>query len=431
MEQKTKTLENNTYFTKIVESTEIDGAQVQNTIYPLSLQGVKELTKNIAESELVDVEYLTVNSFTDYTREQLKDKKYIQLTNTAELEDIFKVKKGEPVKPKFIFCFLNKTKEETGKKAEKKREKESKTEENIPEHHFLPIILFNGKKYIFDLDLRNIEDSEFVKNINDDNTFIFNVKPNNTDKKYTRGQLIQADEYNCGTNTVEVAQQIYEHYIKYFHYEKYKAQYCKKHNIKSNDYKAEKLFENYLQKEIKLDGKFVLLSQSSGTINKYLQKLHENIKNQPDTEQEKWMKYVKKLRQINILCGTLETEKEELFGKLSSEETESGKQAEKQIGKLKEQQQKEAQETKQSLQKEINELKQQHKKYFSIINLKTLQTNTSKGILSALKNVYSINCGKCENITPLQTIHNIRNKHETLLKNGSQAKNFILFKNKY
>ena len=392
MGQKTKTLENNTYFTKIVESTEIDGAQVQNTIYPLSLQGVKELTKNIAESELVDVEYLTVNSFTDYTREQLKDKKYIQLTNTAELEDIFKVKKGEPVKPKFIFCFLNKTKEETGKKAEKKREKESKTEENIPEHHFLPIILFNGKKYIFDLDLRKIEDSEFVKkiitqdisnsdfnnaikdlkslhfidNIKDDdkkiidkiNTFkttlnnlfstnivnfiqdetkkqtitdniekikeisknlnienfkdtkekiykltaeidkivlphiktkiseknieIFNVSQAMANGIYT-GSIIQADEYNCGTNTVEVAQQIYEHYLKYFHNEEYKKQYCKKHNIESNDYKAKKLFKNYLQKEIKLDGKFVLLSQSSETIDEYFKKKNKVVQ---DTKQK-------------------------------------------------------------------------------------------------------------------------------------------------
>lgn len=523
MGQKTKTLENNTYFTKIVESTEIDGAQVQNTIYPLSLQGVKELTKNIAESELVDVEYLTVNSFTDYTREQLKDKKYIQLTNTAELEDIFKVKKGEPVKPKFILCFLN------GEK-----------DEYIADYHFLPIILFNGKKYIFDLDLRKIEDSEFVKkiitqtitqninnsdfnnaikdleslhfidNIKDDdkkiidkiNTFkttlnslfstnivnfiqdetkkqtitdniekikeisknlnienfkdtkekickltaeidkivlphiktkiseanieIFNVSQAMANGIYT-GSIIQADEYNCGTNTVEVAQQIYEHYLKYFHYkeykkiyrEKYKKEYTKK-SIPENE-RIDK-FENYLQKEIKLDGKFVLLSQSSGTINKYLQKLHENIKNQPDTEQEKWIKYVKKLKQISILCKTLKTEKKKLFGKLSSEETESGKQAEEQIGKLKKQKIEQK-----SLQKEIDELKQQHKKYFSIINLKTLQTNIDRGISSAFRNVYGINCGKCENITPLQTIYNIRDKHETLLKDDTQAKEFHSF----
>lgn len=376
------------------------------TIYPLSLLGVEVLTKNIAESKLVDVEYLTVNKLEDI--------------------DINKFKQNS-TKPKFIFCFLNKTKEETGKKAEKKREKESKTEENIPEHHFLPIILFNGKKYIFDLDLRNIEDSEFVKNINDDNTFIFNVKPNNTDKKYTRGQLIQADEYNCGTNTVEVAQQIYEHYIKYFYYEEYKKIYrekYKKEYTKKSIPENERIdkFENYLQKEIKLDGKFVLLSQSSGTINKYLQKLHENIKNQPDTEQEKWIKYVKKLKQISILCKTLKTEKKKLFGKLSSEETESGKQAEEQIGKLKKQKIEQK-----SLQKEIDELKQQHKKYFSIINLKTLQTNIDRGISSAFRNVYGINCGKCENITPLQTIYNIRDKHETLLKDDTQAKEFHSF----
>lgn len=544
MGQKTKTLENNTYFTKIVESTEIDGTQVQNTIYPLSLQGVKELTKNIAESELVDVEYLTVNSFTDYTREQLKDKKYIQLTNTAELEDIFKVKKGEPVKPKFIFCFLNKTKEETGKKAEKKREKESKTEENIPEHHFLPIILFNGKKYIFDLDLRKIEDSEFVKkiitqdisnsdfnnaikdleslhfidNIKDDdkkiidkiNTFkttlnslfstnivnfiqdetkkqtitdniekikeisknlnienfkdtkekickltaeidkivlphiqtelseknieIFNVSQAMANGIYT-GSIIQADEYNCGTNTVEVAQQIYEHYLKYFHYKEYNKIYREKYNkeyTKKSIPENERIdkFENYLQKEIKLDGKFVLLSQSSGTINKYLQKLHENIKNQQNAKQEKWMKYVKKLRQINILCGTLETEKEELFGKLSSEETESGKQAEKQIGKLKEQQQKEAQETKQSLQKEINELKQQHRKYFSIRNLEILQNSIDKNIKSVYNTIFknikteeNYNKEIYEYSTPLKTIHGIRSRHEDLLlKDDTQVK---------
>ena len=107
MEQKTKTLENNTYFTKIVESTEIDGAQVQNTIYPLSLQGVKELTKNIAESELVDVEYLTVNSFTDYTREQLKDKKYRDMNNEFVIEGIKLVREAIQEKAKIkqiIIC---------------------------------------------------------------------------------------------------------------------------------------------------------------------------------------------------------------------------------------------------------------------------------------------------------------------------------------
>lgn len=283
MEQKDiENLKSKEYITEIIDD--------DKTIYPLSLNGVKKLTKEIAKSKLVDVEYLTVNSFTDYTREQLKDTEYIQLTNTAKLEDIFKVKEGEPVKPKFIFCFLNKTKEETGEKAEKKREKESKTEENIPEHHFLPIILFNGKKYIFDLDLRNIEDSKFVKNIDDNNTFIFNVKPNNTDKKYTRGQLIQADEYNCGTNTVEVAQQIYKHYLKYFYYKEYKEIYRKEYT-KSFIPKNERIakFENYLQKEIRLDGKFVLLSQSSETIEEcFFNKRYDRFKQiNQDFEQAK------------------------------------------------------------------------------------------------------------------------------------------------
>lgn len=245
MEQKDiENLKSKGYITERREGNE--------TIYPLSLLGVEELTKNIAESELVDVEYLTVNSFDSYKREYLKGKIYEQLPNTETLENLFKSKTNESTKPKFIFCFLN----DNGKK-------------DVTEYHFLPIILFNGKKYIFDLDLRNIKDSEFVKKINDENTFIFNVKPNNTYNEYTQGQLIQADEYNCGTNTVEVAQQIYEHYLKYFHNEKYKAQYCEKHNIKPNDYKAKELFEAYLQKEIKLDGKFVLLSQSSEAIKEH------------------------------------------------------------------------------------------------------------------------------------------------------------------
>lgn len=139
MEQKDiENLKSKEYITEIIDD--------DKTIYPLSLNGVKKLTENIAKSDEVDVEYLTVNKLEDVNINKFNQ---------------------NSTKPKFIFCFLNKTTEETKREKEPKRKRmeESKEKENIPEHHFLPIILFNGKKYIFDLDLRKIEDSEFVKKI--------------------------------------------------------------------------------------------------------------------------------------------------------------------------------------------------------------------------------------------------------------------------